>query len=396
MLKIVRGLVVALGVAIAPTAFAQPQLPNPNVIIRPNFATWGAWENLGGSLASEPVCFAPAVNQIECYARGPNNQLHRRVWDGAQWQPWQASPGIAMSGTQSDQSSPSCVRDNTGLTHCFVRGDVSAPDFNGALQHTWFPAGGAGWWENLSGVLSSVPNCTAGADSRVITCFGRGSDGALWGRRFDGNVWGAWQSFGGAVKPTTVPACVAQAGGRVDCVIVDNASNRFVHRIVAGGSSAWAPLSGATLWLSNNSAINPECANAPAGGLVCYAMTASPTNQPTLMRFTLPQGASSWTMSALSELQSPSGRIDFSCLDLNASTFECFVLNTGNGFSIQEFTGGQWRTATNTAPPFAQSADRIDCLSWDGARIDCFVGSGLSGPMAHIVRTPARLPIQRR
>jgi hypothetical protein len=319
--------------------------------------------------------------------------LQRRVFDGAQWLAWAPAPGVTMSGEVSDGPGPSCVRDAAGMTHCFVRGDDNPNDAANAnaLWHRWYPASGQGWWENLGGTLTSVPSCVAAPDSNALACFGRGTDGALWGRRFDGNVWGAWQSAGGAVKETTMPSCVALAGGRVDCIIVD-ASGRLQHRTI-GSRGAWQTIAGNAVVQRQNNEYNPRCRAAPGGGIVCYAIVETVPDQsgsrPELLRATLGAGGG-WTTSILSDRLNP---LDFSCIDFEGGNFHCFVLaGSGPSFAMHEFlqSDGQWRGVALQAPAFAAAANRLECVATSGERIDCFVASALGGPLAHTVRTPPR------
>ncbi len=148
-------------VAVAQGPIVRP-LPS-GTIVGPQ---WNGWENLGGSLASEPTCLAPAENRIECYASSTTGVLQRQEWNGVRWSGWETFPGVTIQHF-NDRTGPSCFLDNARLTHCFVVGS------DDALWHRWFPPGSNGWWENLGGRLTSSPACTAAPDVASLDCVRR-------------------------------------------------------------------------------------------------------------------------------------------------------------------------------------------------------------------------------
>lgn len=390
---IFRSLVFALGIAFASAAFAQPTPVQPRLPTLAPQPAWSAWENLGGTMQSPPQCLAPDATRIECYARGQNFLLQRRAFDGTNWQGWAPLAGVTMAGEISDAPGPSCLRDSGGMTHCFVRGDDNPNDAlnAGALWHRWLPASGQGWWENLGGVLTSVPSCVAAPDSFALACFGRGTNGTLMGRQFDGNVWGPWQNFAGTIKDVSTPECVAQAGGRIDCVIVDP-SGLLQHRVVASAPTAWRNVAANSVLIARVSEYNPRCNAMSGGGVACYAVveTDRANPRPGLLRAVLSPGSSNWSVSVLGNDFGPA-TLGFSCFDYEAGNFSCFVLARSQGsFALQEFwrADSQWRTVPLQAPTFANSADRLECVDGGSGRIDCFVGSTFGGPLARTTRTP--------
>lgn len=48
----------------------------------PAQAAWGGWESLGGVILEAPDCVSWGANRIDCFARGTDNALHHRWWDG--------------------------------------------------------------------------------------------------------------------------------------------------------------------------------------------------------------------------------------------------------------------------------------------------------------------------
>ena len=93
------------------------------------------------------------------------------------------------AGAMSEaQAKPACVSWSANRIDCFARGT------DNAMWHRWWD--GAAWagWESLGGILTSDPQCTSWSANR-IDCFGRGLDNALWHRSWNGASWSGWASY---------------------------------------------------------------------------------------------------------------------------------------------------------------------------------------------------------
>jgi Repeat of unknown function (DUF346) len=57
----------------------------------------GGSENLGGVITTAPhsVCWEP--NRIDVFARGNDNALYHKWWDGSNWGGWESLGGVITS-----------------------------------------------------------------------------------------------------------------------------------------------------------------------------------------------------------------------------------------------------------------------------------------------------------
>ena len=94
------------------------------------------------------------------------------------------------------RTGPAAVSDDGRRVHLFVVGT------DRAVWHTSTVVDAAGQpttfatWESLGGILTTAPAAASSAAGRLIVA-GRGIDGDLWSRTFDGTAWAPWQGAGG-------------------------------------------------------------------------------------------------------------------------------------------------------------------------------------------------------
>src|SRR5262245_50700609 len=89
-------------------------------------AQWGGWESLGGVILEQPECVSWGTNRIDCFARGTDQAMYHRWWDGSAWGGWENLGGIIL-----DQ--PNCVSWGANRIDCFARGTDQA------MYHLWWP-----------------------------------------------------------------------------------------------------------------------------------------------------------------------------------------------------------------------------------------------------------------
>src|SRR3712207_1608334 len=65
-------------------------------------AQWGGWESLGGVILEEPNCVSWGPNRIDCFARGTDQAMYHRWWDGSSWGGWENLGGVILE-------EPNCV-----------------------------------------------------------------------------------------------------------------------------------------------------------------------------------------------------------------------------------------------------------------------------------------------
>jgi repeat uncharacterized protein DUF346 len=158
---------------------------------------WSAWESLGGSLASGPDVASWGSGRLDVFARGMDNSLQHKSYAG-QWSGWESLGG----GLTSD---PSAVSWGSGRLDVFARGGDMA------LWHIWYENAWSGW-ESLGGALGSGPDGAAWGKDR-LDVFARGTDNTLVHKWYDGK-WSGWESLGGGL--TSDPSAVSWGLGRLD------------------------------------------------------------------------------------------------------------------------------------------------------------------------------------
>lgn len=134
------------------------------------------------------------------FARGTDNALWYRTWDGSTWGEWTSAGGIATSDPATYGGGGPTLP--AGMT-------VLARGTDNALWYRDWQGSGGGWddWENLGGIISSAPAATSyftfySSYSWQICehVFARGTDNALWHKTAKQGTWGNWVSMGGILN----------------------------------------------------------------------------------------------------------------------------------------------------------------------------------------------------
>jgi uncharacterized protein YkwD len=196
-----------------------------------NGAAWSNWTALGGILTTGPGAVDWGTNRIDVFVRGSDNQLYHKASDGTAWSVWQALGGILTS-------SPTVASWSSNRLDVFVRGT------DNALWHKWWD--GVRWsvWENLGGTLTSDPAAVSWGPNR-IDVFARGTDNGLWQKSWDGTRWSTWQAHGGTL--VSAPAAASCTSGHLDVFAVG--SDYALYQMSSAGTwGPWVRLGG--LWAS--------------------------------------------------------------------------------------------------------------------------------------------------
>jgi len=139
---------------------------------------WSGWRSLGGGLASGPAAVSVGPDRIDVHVVGTDFQVWRLTRTGNSWSGWRSLGGrtyTAPTATPSPQGSGTWV---------FVRGT------NDALYVNTNAAGGGKSWQKLGGTLIDAP--AAAATAGRVDVVVRGTDNALWSRRFRNGTWSSW------------------------------------------------------------------------------------------------------------------------------------------------------------------------------------------------------------
>lgn len=191
-------------------------------------SAWSNWESLGGVLTSGPAAVSWGPNRIDVLVRGTDNALWHTWWDGSAWRGWE-SQGGQLNG------SPSAAAWASNRLDLFVRGT------DDGLWHKWWD--GVGWsvWVSQGGLLTESPGAVSWGPGR-IDVFVRGTDNGLWHTWWDGNTWNGWESGAGAL--TSGPAPASTAVGHLD-IFARGTDNGLWRRSWSGTAwSSWSSVGG--------------------------------------------------------------------------------------------------------------------------------------------------------
>ncbi|URT71211.1 S8 family serine peptidase [Cytobacillus firmus] len=171
------------------------------------------WESLGGNLDSAPTVVAWESNRLDCFAKGPDNHMYHKWWDGHAWHDWEDLWGDL-------DSAPTVVAWGPNRLDCFAK----SPDNH--MYHKWWDSHAWHDWEDLGGNLVSDPTVVAWESNR-LDCFAKGSDNHMYHKWWDGHAWHDWEDLGGDLD--SAPTVVAWGPNRLDC-FAKGPDNHMYHK----------------------------------------------------------------------------------------------------------------------------------------------------------------------
>ena len=187
----------------------------------PAFETVAPGESFG--MGSAPCVVSLNAHHRAVFACSRGGGVHHKDWDGS-WHPWQSLGGVI-------KGSPGVVRTADKVIDVYARGmddRLWQRYWNGAWSPSFEPVP-----LNPSFKMGSSPLALSlHPQHRIILA--RGSDGALWHADWDGS-WHDWQSLGGEIKDA--PGGVVTADGIID-IYVHGMDDRLWQRYWNGG---WSP-----------------------------------------------------------------------------------------------------------------------------------------------------------
>ncbi len=173
-----------------------------------------------------------ANGTVDVFVRGSDGAIHQQSFDGANW----AAGWLSLGG--SVKSTISAISPAAGEIELVVRAD----DRSAAVQR--FTAGaGSTTWESLGGTFtSSVVAATRGS---VVHVVGRGTDNAMYTRRWNGSTWSPWEWLGGSNSTDPVLALF----GTKLYLLARHFDGGIWQNVYTGSWSGWNPLGG---WLTSD------------------------------------------------------------------------------------------------------------------------------------------------
>lgn len=186
-----------------------------------------SWENLGGSLTSDPECVSTAPERFDCFARGQDGAMWQNTFDGNVWSGW-----LSRGGEIKDQTKPACAARAADKIDCVVVWS------DGKLRHFAAHAPGDGWKTVAKDTVAlpsnenvdASPKCYAAPGAARMECFApvkNGSSGFSLARlSYDGS-WSVSDLESDFGRANAEPGqdisrydfdCVLRAKGRQDCM----------------------------------------------------------------------------------------------------------------------------------------------------------------------------------
>jgi Glycosyl hydrolase catalytic core len=190
--------------------------------------TWSGWSSLGGLTYASPAASARrGTSIVDVFTRGLGDAVYHRYRNGTTWSPGWVSIGAPPGGARS---APASISNATGRIDVFVRGADAA-----IWRNTWTTAWSG--WTSVGGTTTSAPAVASRGTNR-LDLFTRGTDGAIYRTFNDGSGWSAWTSLGGATM--SAPAAVAASAGRID-LWARGTTGALQHKIwtSSGGWAGW-------------------------------------------------------------------------------------------------------------------------------------------------------------
>ena len=180
-----------------------------------------------GQFSSSPAIAAPFSNRVEVYARGMNNALWFRYYDG-DWHPWASlgkPPGLELT---SDPAAASQFGWMTALVRCS----------DGAVWQKEWADNRWQAWRSLGGISTTAPAVASPFPGRA-EAYHRGTTGEIYISIFENGRWGGWVSLGAPPigLAEDLPAAISHRG--VLDIYARTNSNSVWHRRWSNGT--WVP-----------------------------------------------------------------------------------------------------------------------------------------------------------
>jgi len=155
---------------------------------------WSSWTSVPGKLTSGPAAIALPGGQILVFARSSTGTLMQCTYDGSTWSAWQDLGGTLKAGS-----------DPAAVYYASARLDVFVQGTDNALWRRTMSSMGWNQWTSLGGSLSSGPAAVSPSNERMDV-FARGSGTTIWQRTYSNNTWSDWNNLGGGAVASGVAA----------------------------------------------------------------------------------------------------------------------------------------------------------------------------------------------
>ena len=166
------------------------------------YGSTSSWQNLGGSIKSNPSTIEDSQGRVHTFAIGEDNALWDNV-DGS----WHCLGGYI-------KSDPYVVKDAQGRLHILAIGGD-----NGLWDKLFDTNSGSSNWYGLGGYITSDASAVVTPSANgMLKVAARGSDGSLWVNDLNTqSMKGNWNPLGGYIKSN--PSAIFDAQGKMHILV---------------------------------------------------------------------------------------------------------------------------------------------------------------------------------
>lgn len=180
------------------------------------------------------------------FVRGTDGALYMTTGTSAGFGGYQRIPAGTLSG-------PAAVSGDGHHVDLFVVGTDRALWHTASDTDAQGRPGAFGTWQSLGGTLTTAPAVASSAPGTILVT-GRGTDGSLWARAWDGTSWTAWRPLGG--RAISAPAADVVDAGTYRVLVVGTDGAVWQQPVSAaavpggwsttGAATSFAPAASAT------------------------------------------------------------------------------------------------------------------------------------------------------
>ncbi len=332
----------------------------PALAASPVYPAGNNW--MGGYAASPAGCTSGGADHVFCAIVGGDGNLwvNRLVSSdpaaiyGAvgRWDGWGRAQSYGTGNPTLAAERPSCVSTDPLNLTCFVKGSDGAMWMAELRNH-------AGWfYTSLGGVITSAPSCVKMSDART-DCYARGTDNALWMRSSFGGSWRDWTYLGGGVGSQL--SCFKVDANLSACAVRNIATGALAINMDSRGARTWKDLGG-VIYDEPSCAISPKDARATCvvrgGGNALYRISSAANTLNTWGNWALIPGSLNQSATAPN------------CATLSTGSLGCMTTQPGGALRFSMLSGASANTATDWAYLWASESEAPSCVA-RGKKLDC-------------------------
>ncbi|MEO6990990.1 MAG: carbohydrate-binding protein [Candidatus Baltobacteraceae bacterium] len=206
---------------------------------------WVGWENLGGYITSSPTVASWNPNRLDVFAKGNNNHIWTKYWNGSgRWSAWEdlGAPSVGFTGYPSV---PAAVSWGPNRIDCFFGGADSR-----VYHISWNGSTWSGWTNIGLPTYSGLAVSSWGANRLDLFSTEEINEFTfqlLHAYSNNGQNWSNWEvaQRNGNGPSYQAPSAVSWGANRIDCFVTGGGGGDVYHMYWSGRwSVGWDDLFG--------------------------------------------------------------------------------------------------------------------------------------------------------